>query len=97
MHQLYELNVRTWGSDRSKELGRTATLHDLSYEFLDHLVENGFTSLYLLGVWPTGPLSRQISLNDEPLKQYLGAVLPDFSDADLCGSPLAPMSYHVPA
>jgi len=97
MHQLYELNVRTWGSDRTRELGRTATLHDLSYEFLDHLVENGFTLLYLLGVWPTGPLSRQIALNDEPLKQYLGAVLPEFCEADLCGSPLAPMSYHVPS
>jgi hypothetical protein len=96
MHQLYELNVRTWRSDRTRELGRPATLDDLTYDFLDNLVENGFTWLYLLGIWPTGPLSRQLSLADEPLKQYLSSVLPDFTDADICGSPLAPAAYSVP-
>ncbi len=96
MHQLFELNIRTWQSDRTRDLGRPATLLDLSYEFFDTLVENGFTSLYLLGVWPTGPLSRAISLGDEPLRQYLGSVLPDFCDDDICGSPLAPMGYRVP-
>ncbi len=96
MHQLYELNVRTWRSDRTRELGRPATLHDLDFDVLDRLVESGFTSLYLLGLWPTGPLSRQISLADAPLRQYLASVLPDFSDEDICGSPLAPMSYQVP-
>src|SRR4051812_35763177 len=96
MHQLYELNVRTWRTDRSRELGRPATFDDLSYEFLDHLVENGFTWLYLLGVWKTGPLSRQLSLADDPLRQYLATVLQDFSESDICGSPLAHAGYEVP-
>jgi hypothetical protein len=96
MHQLYELNVRTWRTDRSRELGRPATLDDLSFDVLDHLVENGFTWLYLLGVWKTGPLSRQLSLADDPLRQYLSTVLSDFRDDDICGSPLAHAGYEVP-
>ena len=96
MHQLYELNVRTWSTDRSRELGRPATLDDLGYGFLDSLVEHGFTWVYLLGVWRTGPLSRELSLRDEHLREYLRSVLPDFTDEDICGSPLAHAGYEVP-
>lgn len=93
MQQLYELNVRTWASERSAELGRPATLDDLPDTTLEHLAEHGFTWLYLMGVWPTGPLARSASLNDVSLRQYLVSVLPAASDNDICGSPLSPADY----
>jgi hypothetical protein len=93
MQQLYELNVRTWASERSAELGRGATLDDLPDAWLEHLAEHGFTWLYLMGVWPTGPRSRAASLADVALRQYLVSVLPGATDADICGSPLSPASY----
>lgn len=97
MQQLYELNVRTWRTERSFELGRPATLDDLSDDFLDQLVEHGFTWLYLIGVWPTGPLSRAVSQQDQHLRAYLGGVLPNFCDDDICGSPFMPESYAADA
>jgi hypothetical protein len=97
MHQVYELNVRTWRSDRSAALGRAATLDDLPYEYLDHLVEGGFTWLYLLGVWRTGPLARADALKDAALLDHLSAYLPDFTAQDIAGSPMAISGYEVMA
>jgi Alpha amylase, catalytic domain len=97
MQQLYELNVRTWRTERSFELGRPATLDDLPESMLDQLVEHGFTWIYLIGVWPTGPLAREVSLRDQHLRTYLSGVLPDFRDEDVCGSPFMPEGYAVDA
>ncbi len=93
MQQLYELNIRTWANERATELGRDATLDDLPDTWLEHLAEHGFTWLYLMGVWPTGERSRAASLADVALRQYLVSVLPGSTDADICGSPLAPAAY----
>ena len=93
MQQLYELNVRTWASERATELGRAATLDDLPDTWLEHLAEHGFTWLYLMGVWPTGERARAASIADVSLRQYLVSVLPGSSEQDICGSPLAPASY----
>jgi hypothetical protein len=97
MQQLYELNVRTWRTERSAALGRPATLDDLTDDRLDQLVEDGFTWLYLLGVWKIGPLTRAVSVQDQHLRHYLSSVLVDAADADICGSPFSPMAYEVEA
>jgi hypothetical protein len=94
--QIYELNVRTWISERSKEIGRPATLDDLPHEMLDRWVEDGFTWLYLLGTWTIGPLSAEVSRKDQHLCHYLNSVLPNFSQADIVGSPFAIQSYQAP-
>ncbi len=95
MHQAYELNARVWRTERAQELGRSATLDDLSDDFLDQLGENGFTWLYLFGLWPTGPQSLAVSRADKQLKSYLSSVLPGFTEDDICGSPLAVSGYTV--
>jgi Alpha amylase, catalytic domain len=95
MRQLYEMNIRTWQSERSAVLGRPATFDDLDNDALDDLVERGFNWLYLIGVWPTGSLSRQVAVQDETLRTYLSSVLPDFNDTDLIGSPFAPADYTI--
>lgn len=93
MHQVYELNARTWRVERSRQLGRPATLDDLSYAYLDHLVEDGFTWLYLMGVWMTGPLARSRALADDQLVDFLRTLLPDFSADDVTGPPMAVAGY----
>lgn len=95
MHQVYELNARTWRTERSQELGREACLDDLDYGFLDHLVESGFTWLYLFGAWMTGPLSRAHALADHELHRQLHSVLPDFTPDDIGGAPLSIGDYVV--
>ncbi len=96
MQQVYELNVRTWRAERSAELGRPATLDDLEHEFFDRMVEDGFTWLYLLGVWTTGAQSIALSRQDTHLRYYLNAVLKDFTPEDIGGSPFAVEAYQVP-
>lgn len=95
MHQLYELNIRTWNAECTAELGRQATLDDLPNSFLDRLVEDGFTWFYLVGAWQCGPRAQAVALADHQLREYLRSVLPDFTDNDICGSPFAPMAYEV--
>ena len=97
MQQVYELNVRTWATARAAELGRSVTLDDFDNRRLDDLVEEGFTWIYLLGVWPTGPLAVAASRQDEHLRHYLSQVLSDFVDEDISGSVFAPMSYACDA
>ena len=93
MHQVYELNARTWRTERSAELGRQASLDDLDYAFLDHLVENGFTWLYLFGVWNCGPKARDVALADQRLHHQLSLVLPEFTINDIGSSPMAISGY----
>ncbi len=95
MHQVYELNARTWRSERTQELGRPATLDDLDFGFLDHLVENGFTWLYLFGTWTNGPLIRAHALADAGLHRQLHSVLPDFTADDISGEPLSIGHYTI--
>ena len=95
MHQAYELNARTWRADQTAALGHEATLDDLDDGFLDGLVDNGFTWLYLFGVWKTGERCRQHSLNDPALMQQLKSILPGFTTADVGASPRAIAGYEV--
>lgn len=95
MHAVYELNIRTWRNDRARELRRAVTLDDVDHVVLDRLVEEGFTWLYIFGIWPTGPLARQVSQQDEHLRQYLGRVLDDYSPDDITGSIFSPCGYTV--
>lgn len=97
MQQAYEINVRTWCAERSLALGRPATLDDLDHEFFDRLVEDCYTWLYLLGVWPTGPLSLAESRANAHLRRYLERVLPDFRETDVTGSVFAISGYEVDA
>lgn len=95
MHQLYELNIRTWSAEHSRTLGRQASLDDLPNDFLDRLVEDGFTWLYLVGAWISGPLARSVALRDRHLRDYLTSVIEGVSDDDVCGSPFAPQAFTV--
>lgn len=95
MHQVYELNIRTWQQERSTVLGRPATLADMSNSQLDTLVEDGYTWLYLLGVWSVGPLAAASSRHDAQLRDYLQIVLPGHDDSDIVGPMFSPCGYVV--
>ena len=92
---LLQLNTRVWLTARSEQLGRPATLDDISNEDLREIAEAGFDWVWLLSVWQTGPESRRISkTNPEWLREFL-ETLPDLCDADIAGSGFAISSYTV--
>ena len=92
---LYQINTRVWLGERSRQLGRRATLQDIPDQLLDEIVARGFDYVWFLGVWQTGPAGRAVSLaHPEWLEEYR-RTLPDFSDADVSGSPFAIQRYAL--
>jgi glycosidase len=92
---LYQINTRVWLRKLPDRLGRTATLADIPDAFLDQVAAHGFDYVWFLGLWQTGSAGRQVSLsNPEWLKEFQ-ATLPDFTEADVSGSPFAVTGYTL--
>lgn len=90
---LYQINTRVWLRSLQPALGRPATLDDIPDAALDHLRDQGFDWVWFLSVWQTGAAARQVSLSDPGLRATCAALLPDLTDADICGSGFAIASY----
>lgn len=92
---LYQLNTRVWLNSLSERYGQLITLGDIPDVELDRLSELGFDWIWLLGVWQTGALGRQIALQHPELRQEYRIILPYLSDGDICSSPFAITGYQV--
>lgn len=92
---LYQINTRLWLRELSGRLGRPATLADIPDEFLDHAASLGFNYLWFLGLWQTGAAGRQISLSHPEWLKEFQTTLPDFTQADVSGSPFAVTGYTL--
>jgi glycosidase len=94
---LYQVNTRIWLGELSLKLGRPATLDDTPDADLDALAALGFDWLWPLGIWQTGPVGRAVAWADPDLQREYRALLPDFTETDVSGSPFAVQSYSVHA
>jgi len=92
---LYQINTRVWLTAHARQLGRPATLDDISDLELDQLADLGVEWIWLLGVWQTGPASRAVSLSKPDWRHEYAATLPDLTDADIGGSCFAITDYRV--
>jgi hypothetical protein len=94
---LYQVNTRVLLGERARELGRRATLDDLTEEFLDEVRADGFDWVWLLGVWQTGAAGRAVSRARPDWRDEFRRALPDLREEDVCGSPFAVQAYRVHA
>ena len=92
---LYQVNTRVWLTLLSNELGRPATFDDIPESGLEDIASLGFEWVYFLGVWQTGEAGRNISLTNASWLAEYRAVMPDFTEQDICGSPFAVASYRA--
>ncbi|MFN7736225.1 MAG: alpha-amylase family glycosyl hydrolase [Pirellula sp.] len=92
---LLQINTRVWLTARSKNLGRPATLDDITHADLEQIAENGFDWIWLLSVWQTGKESQRISRTNPHWLREFGETLPDLTEADIIGSGFAISSYSV--
>lgn len=90
---LYEINTRCWLSDLSKERKRSITLAEVPDDQFERWQRLGFTHIWLMGVWTTGPRARAVALNAHS-REYSEA-LPDLREEDVAGSPYAIADYSV--
>ena len=92
---LYQINTRVWLNERSRALGRPATLEDISDADLDHVAERGFDWVWLLSVWRTGPAGQQVSRTHRDWRREFEETLPDLCQDDIAGSGFAISGYTV--
>jgi glycosidase len=92
---LIEINTRVWLHRLSREAGKPITLAEVDDAMLDELTRLGFDWIWLLSVWQTGVASRVFSRNSPAWRAEFQAVLPDLTEADICGSGFAIGAYEV--
>lgn len=92
---LYQMNTRVWLTQRSRDLGRAATLDDVGDDELDRLASLGFDWLWLLTVWQTGPKSLQVSRQHRGWRREFEETLSDLREEDIGGSGFAVARYEV--
>ena len=92
---LYQINTRVWLRELSEHFRRAKTLADIPDEFLDQIVSLGFDYVWFLGLWQTGSAGRQVSLSHPEWLQEFQATLPNFTEADVSGSPFAVTGYTL--
>jgi hypothetical protein len=92
---LLQINARVWLRRLSGEAGKRITLSDIDDDVVDGWAESGVDWIWLLSVWQTGAMGREISRSDAELRAgYVGA-LPDLVEDDICGSGFAITAYAV--
>lgn len=91
---LYEINTRVWLAELSKKRNRSITLAEIPDDQFDNWQRLGFTHIWLMGVWTTGPRAREIALKAHSRLEYSEA-LPDLREEDIGASPYAVADYSV--
>jgi glycosidase len=92
---LYEVNARQWLARLSEKHRPALTLQQVPDSELEALQKIGVTHLWLMGVWPTGKKSQTQALTHTELRNAYSEALPDWTDADVLGSPYAVADLRV--
>jgi hypothetical protein len=91
---LYEINTRCWLRQLSERHDRRVTLANVPAEEFAQWVAAGFTDIWLMGVWTTGPLSRAFAKRQKDLRD-LCRQFGWSAELDIVGSPYAIADYRV--
>jgi hypothetical protein len=94
---LYEINAWSWLRELSDAAGQHITLADVPQSELERFAALGFDCVWLMGVWKRSPRAREIAASIPHLLSDYQRVLPDFTAADVVGSPYAIHRYEVDA
>jgi hypothetical protein len=92
---LYQVNARTWVNQRSRQLGRHATLVDIPDAELDEIASYSFDWVYLLGAWQRGENGRRMASRDAGLRREVLRQIPDLQETEICGSCFAITGYQI--
>jgi hypothetical protein len=93
---LYEINTRCWLRALTEKSGAAVTLANVPDAEFATWEKLGFTHIWLMGVWTTGPLARAEALTHSELRRAYDQVLPGWTEGDVPGSPYAIGDYQVP-
>lgn len=94
---LLEVNARLLLHDLSVAAGSIITLADVPEELLDEWSALGIDAIWLMGIWTTGEIGRQLALEHPGMMDEYRKALPDVTPDDVIGSPYAVQEYRVAA
>jgi hypothetical protein len=89
---ILEVPARLW---LREVCGARTTLADVPERLLTEWAAHGIEPVWLMGVWQPSEESRRIALAHPGLREEFGGALPDWTDADIAGSPFATCGYDV--
>lgn len=92
---LLEINTRCWLREQPARKGLVPKLGDVPAARMKEWRLQGFTHVWLMGVWATGPRARQQALDSPALRREYDEVLPGWTADDVPGSPYAIADYEV--
>ena len=92
---VYEINTWPWLRDLSVRHGRPITLASVPRAELERLAAYRLDALWLMGVWERSPAGRAVALQHPGLRADYHRALPDWTPADVVGSPYAVRRYRV--
>lgn len=92
---LLEIPARPWLAALSAAAGRRLTLAEVPDAELVRVAERGFHGVWLMGVWRTGREARRLALKYPTLLAEYERLFPDWSLADVHGSPYAIAAYEA--
>ena len=94
---IYEISTWVWLDELSRREGAAVGLGGVPGREWDAIVELGFDTVWLMGVWERSPAGIAIALENEELIESFRGALPDFVTADVVGSPYCIRDYRVDA
>ncbi|BAL87007.1 putative glycosyl hydrolase [Actinoplanes missouriensis 431] len=92
---IYEIDTWPWLTGLGRRLGRPVTLADVPGEIWDEVAATGLDAVWLMGVWERSPAGLALAHANEKLQVAFHEALPDFTPADVVGSPYCVRRYRV--
>ena len=94
---VYEINTWVWLEELSRRAGTIVDLGSVPDAEWEAIASLGFDAVWLMGVWERSPAGIAIALENPSLVESFRRALPDFTSADVVGSPYCVRDYAVDA
>jgi glycosidase len=91
-----EINTRCWLRELTDMAGSPVTLQNVPPGEFERWRALGFSHIWLMGVWTTGPLSRAVALAQPDLRDLCIQSFGCWDENDIAASPYAIADYSVP-
>jgi glycosidase len=92
---VYEVNTWPWLNELGVRARRPVDLSSVPAGEWDAIAEAGFDAVWLMGVWQRSPAGVAVALSNRELLADFRAALPDWTPADVAGSPYCIRDYDV--
>lgn len=94
---IYEINTWIWLSELARKHGHAVQLGSIPAAEWDEVASWGFDAVWLMGVWERSPRGAQIAREHSGLQRAYSEALPDYTPADVVGSPYCIHRYVADA